>query len=189
MRRVAKWVGSALVLLVVPLIVFVILLPGVLSSRLVIVYSGSMEPELPMGSLAMITEVDPATVKRGDVITFRSPEEGLNVSHRVVAVSPSEPLTFKTKGDANNTVDPYVVPAESIVGTVSGNIPRVGYVLGELADFFDHPWSLVLLIGLPAAIVLGSAARDANFLYNPSKRRARLQKKLADRQKKRKQHH
>ena len=185
MRRVVKWAGGALVLLVVPLIVFVILLPGVLSSRLVIVYSGSMEPELPMGSLAVITRVDPAAILKGDVITFRSPEERVNVSHRVVAVSPKAPLTFKTKGDANNAADPYIVPAESVVGKVTGNVPNVGYVLGKMADIFARPWGLVLLIGVPTAVVLGSAVRDANFMYSPSKRRARQRKKIADRQKKR----
>ncbi|UCH42969.1 MAG: signal peptidase I [Dehalococcoidales bacterium] len=188
MLRVAKWAGGAVVLLVVPLMIFVILLPGVLSSRLVIVYSGSMEPELPMGSLAVITQVDPAAIQKGDVITFRSPEEGVNVSHRVVAVSPSAPLTFKTKGDANSAADPFIVPAESVVGRVTGSVPNVGYVLGRMADVFTRPWGLVLLIALPSLVVLGSAVRDANFMYSPSKRRARQRKKIADRQKKRRRH-
>ncbi len=44
------------------------------------------------------------------------PPTGKLMSHRVVAVLNGESYQFRTKGDANEDVDPYVVPAENVVG-------------------------------------------------------------------------
>src|ERR671915_499573 len=52
--------------------------------RPVVVYSGSMEPELGVGSVALVKSVPSASVEVGDVITFADPyQPGRLVTHRV----------------------------------------------------------------------------------------------------------
>ena len=186
MKRLAEWGGNIVLVLAVLFAIFVLLLPGIFSSRLAIVYSGSMEPAMPMGSLVVSSQVEPTSIKVGDIIAFNPPRNpGVTVSHRVIEVIDSELLSFQTKGDANNAPDPYTVPAESVVSRVTWHMPNVGFYLDKVRQVSRSVWGLGILIGLPAVIIFSSAVRDVNFMYNPRKRRARLQKKRQERLKKR----
>jgi signal peptidase len=99
--------------------------------RPVAVYSGSMRPTLSVGSLAVDRVVDARTVRVGDVITFDDPTvPGRLVTHRVVRIVPTKHgLAYRTKGDANNTGDPWAIKLTDKVGRVSFDVPVAGYVL------------------------------------------------------------
>jgi len=72
------------------------------------VTSGSMEPAVPVHSMIFVEEVAPADVRVGDIITFDPPGRTTRVTHRVVARERSgSRWYFKTKGDANPTVDDW----------------------------------------------------------------------------------
>ena len=118
-----------------------------------IVYGGSMESAIKLGSLAVIQPVDPQTVKVGDIITYRSGAESTTVTtHRVVEVIRGEDsLMFHTKGDANEDPDAYAVPAENVAGRMWLSVPYAGYVM----DFVRKPLGFGLLIGIPAALIIG----------------------------------
>ncbi len=122
------------------------------------VYGGSMEPAIKLGSLAVIRPVEPETVSEGDIITFAAPtENSVIVTHRVTQVIDGESgLMFRTKGDANEEPDIYTVPAENVVGRVWMSIPYAGY----FADFVRSRLGLGLLIGIPAAIIIGIELRS-----------------------------
>jgi signal peptidase len=95
------------------------------------VYSGSMEPTLPVGSLAVDEVVPARAVRVGDVITFNDPYvAGRVVTHRVIRIfqTPRGPA-FRTKGDANPGRDPWTVSLRGTVGRVSFDVPYAGYVL------------------------------------------------------------
>jgi signal peptidase I len=79
--------------------------------RLAAVLSGSMGPGMPVGSLAVLIPVDPAAVGVGDVITFHAPLPARPViTHRVVEIVKPGPFpVLRTKGDANDSVDPWEV--------------------------------------------------------------------------------
>lgn len=134
------------------------------------VYGGSMEPAIKLGSLVVIRPVEPATVSEGDVITYRSGTESNTVTtHRVIEVLPSDgSLMFRTKGDANEDPDAYTVPAENVVGRVWMSVPYAGY----FTDFVRSPLGLGLLIGIPAAIIIGIELRNI-FLASRDLRRKR----------------
>jgi signal peptidase len=52
-----------------------------------VVLSGSMEPTMPVGGLAMLAPIDPEDVEVGDVISYRHPlEREKLVSHRVIEI-------------------------------------------------------------------------------------------------------
>ena len=78
----------------------VLLIPGLFGIRPYVVYSGSMEPEIPTGAVVFTKEGE-FSPKKGDIITFHNGDTV--VTHRVVK---KEKDIFITKGDANKTEDP-----------------------------------------------------------------------------------
>lgn len=146
-------------------------LPG--GYRPLIVLSGSMEPAIPVGSLIVSKNADPAEVKAGDIITFGQ-ASGLTgnatpfVTHRVAQVAQgADGLSFVTKGDANNTEDMNPVPAELLVGQVVLVMPFVGHV----TQFVHSPLGLILMILLPGFILIAWESVDL-----VKKRRKRMQR-------------
>src|SRR6476661_7633586 len=52
-----------------------------------IIVGQSMEPTIPLYSVIVVEPVDPADIRRGDVITFEQPDTpGRKVTHRVVRI-------------------------------------------------------------------------------------------------------
>jgi len=100
------------------------------------VFGTSMEPELQAGNLILIEEVLPSDVEVGDIIVFTIPaavREYYNyppvIAHRVLEVRTSEQgITFRTKGD-NTGEDPFTVRPEDLRGSVSHQIPYLGFPL------------------------------------------------------------
>lgn len=123
-------------------------IPG--NIQIKIVKSGSMDPAMPTGSVALIQPFSSYEV--GDVITFG--EDTLTrvpTTHRVVGIRmEGEQMYFTTKGDANEEVDPEETTLASVIGKVVWSVPYVGYIL----DFAKQPKGFALLIGIPAALVI-----------------------------------
>ncbi|MGH3094024.1 MAG: signal peptidase I [Gaiellaceae bacterium] len=100
--------------------------------RPVVVYSGSMEPELGVGSLALVKSVPSTSIGVGDVITFADPyQPGRLVTHRVVEAveRPEGGLAYRTKGDANAHRDPWAIALPAQAGRTTFDVPYVGYAL------------------------------------------------------------
>jgi signal peptidase len=106
--------------------------PG-MGHELLAIRTGSMEPHLPRGALAIVSTDPDRGAQAGDEIAFRLPS-GTLVTHRVVEVVAREEATFyRTQGDANAAPDPVLVPAAAVVGTVTVGLPVLGYLLGLLS--------------------------------------------------------
>ena len=157
MKKVAKWLGSGILILVILLAVFVLVAPR-FGWHIGSVLSGSMEPALSVGGAAVTRPVNPEDIKVGDIITYHSPGEGSKlVSHRVIeVVGQGSTLSFLTKGDANEEPDAYLVPAQSVNGRVVFHVPLAGYFV----DFVRSPVGAVLLLVLPGVIVIGTEVRN-----------------------------
>ena len=97
----------------------------------VAVYSGSMEPSIPVGGLALDRAVAAHDVRVGDVITFSDPYvKGRLITHRVIRILQTHHgLAYRTKGDANSARDPWTIRLSGQVGRVSFSVPVAGYVL------------------------------------------------------------
>lgn len=90
------------------------------------VVSGSMEPEIPVGSLVYIKTNAPEEVQAGDVIAFYGARDSAAIiTHRVVEnhVVMGEIIT---KGDANQTNDMNPVDYDNYIGKVEKSIPKLG---------------------------------------------------------------
>jgi signal peptidase I len=118
--------------------------------KLLVVESGSMDPNIKMGSLVMIKPMD--EYKAGEVITFKeSGKKDKTITHRIedLIVTAGE-IRYRTKGDANEDIDPGEVGKKEIVGKVLFSIPFAGYAV----NFAQKPVGFALIIIIPAALII-----------------------------------
>ena len=111
------------------------------------VLSGSMEPDLPVGSLVYVKAIEPEKLEIGDDISFLIAEKTI-VTHRIIDVIPDEAdptvLRFQTQGIANDVADGNLVHYKNVIGKVAFHIPLLGYV----SNFIQStPGRYIILIG------------------------------------------
>ena len=147
LRSGLLWAGALLGGLCIILFVFGLLF-GV---RAQVVVSGSMEPDLPVGSLLLVRSTPVSDLVIGDVVTVVRPSGPGLVTHRVVGIEETEEgaTALRLKGDANEGSDPepYVV-AE--VGKKLFAVPG----LGTAATFLQTPFGLGAVVLILAMVVL-----------------------------------
>ncbi|MBS6194408.1 MAG: signal peptidase I [Clostridiales bacterium] len=125
-------------------------LPYLFNIRPRIVLSGSMEPEIPVGSLAYIAGgVSPKEIKTGDVIAYKM-GESMQVLHRVIETD-QEKKWFQTKGDANQQADLGRVEFSRYQGKALFHIPYAGYVVKFMQTGNHMLWVALGIAGLGAA--------------------------------------
>lgn len=97
--------------------------------RVLPVLTGSMQPMIDPGDLVVTTPKPVREVRSGDVIVFHPPGDDDLVVHRVVDVSKgASGPTIRTKGDDNDSVDPWNAELQGEVAwEVSRVIPKVGH--------------------------------------------------------------
>jgi signal peptidase len=103
-----------------------------------------------VGGVVVTRPVAAEEIKAGDIITFYSPLNDKLMSHRVIAAGHGSGWHFQTRGDANDDADPFVVPAENVVGKVCLHLPYFGYV----NQFVKTRLGLLLTICLPGLVVI-----------------------------------
>jgi signal peptidase I len=151
--KVAEYVGIVLVVLLMTMVVLALLAPH-FGWRADTVLSGSMEPALPVGCVQVTRPVNPEDIKAGDIITFRSPTNGKLMSHRVVTVQDDQSYEFRTKGDANEDADPYLVPSQNVVGRVCFKVAHIGYVV----EYLKSPIGFILLGLVGIALIVAEVS-------------------------------
>lgn len=132
--------------------------PAAAGYQLYIVEGGSMSPAFEAGSIVLVRPLEPAEVRAGDIITYRDPDperEGTIVTHRVMSVNRTEPLSFVTRGDANDADDPLPVPAGNLIGRVDYSVPYLGF----LFNFVKTRTGILLLLIVPAVLIIVSELR------------------------------
>ena len=118
--------GTAILLLVI-ITAIPVAMPRFFGYEAYVVITGSMEPEIPVGSLAYVRGIAPSEVQDDEIIAFRTDVEDV-VIHRVVRNHVVEG-TFTTKGDANPDNDPEDVIYANYLGRVEKHYPVMGQML------------------------------------------------------------
>lgn len=138
--------GTAVIVLVVAALLPLMIL-RISGSEAFTVMTGSMEPEIPVGSLVVVKHTDAASVAEGDVIAFE--KGGAVVVHRVQE-NDGEAGEITTKGDANDVQDPRPVRYDEVIGVVTHHYDSLGALMG----YVTGKTGKILLLSLIACGVL-----------------------------------
>jgi signal peptidase len=165
------WAYRVLLAALVLLALYATLVPFAIQrsdSRLVTLTSGSMTPTYVAGeTITVSTPSDPAGLSVGDVITFRALGSGVVVTHRIVDVIVRDSLDgvhYQTRGDANDSADPDLVPAANVIALVNGSLPAWQRVAVDL----QTPMGRFLVYGaLFLVIALGEIADVVRLWRRP----------------------
>ena len=161
LKQIIRILGNIVfaVLLVIVLLIFFLIIQGKLSGdipsifgyRLYVVLTGSMDPSIPAGSLAVVEKSDADQLALRDVITYRDFDSGKLITHRIVGINNKDgQLQFTTRGDANDTDDFNPVKATDIVGQVRFSIP----LIGSLMEFARSKTGLLVFLIIPGVIIV-----------------------------------
>jgi signal peptidase len=152
-RQVVGRIGIALLVVLVAFSLFTHLAP-LAGHDLFIVGGGSMEPSIPIGSLAIVTPIDASRIAAGEVVTVRAPQNVV-VTHRVIrVVTTPGGRAFELKGDANASPDAGLVPATAVIGAAGQYVPLAGYAQSFLSTLTGEISVLSMLGALLLAYVL-----------------------------------
>ncbi|MCX4249227.1 MAG: signal peptidase I [Bacilli bacterium] len=152
-QKISNWLTIIAVVILVPVLLINLSImfqantdkdkvPSVFGFKPFIVLSGSMETDIRVGDLIITKEVDPTTLKIGDVIAFRD-AEGTVTTHRIIEIVDNRGEdSFITKGDNNSSQDQQLVELSDVEGIYVARIPSVGNVLKSLSE----PTTIIIVV-------------------------------------------
>lgn len=148
--------AGRLVMLVVVAACLSLVIPHFIGYETYVVVSGSMEPNIPVGSIVYSKKADPAALQTGDVIVFVDPARGTTpITHRVVT-NDTAAGAIVTKGDANEAEDVNPATYDNIKGKVAVHIPRMGFLASALTSFLGKLVAILMLMEAWLLIEIGN---------------------------------
>ena len=129
----------------------VVALPNAFGMRSFTVMSGSMEPTIHVGDVVIDKKISPLDARPGDVVTFSDPTGKKRlITHRVRGYHvKGDTVQIVTKGDANNAVERWSVPASGRIGRVELRVWKLGYPL----VYAHSRYGLIGLVAIPAFLL------------------------------------
>lgn len=119
----------------------------------------SMKPFLVTGDLVILHGVDPANLKKGDVIAVSVPLADQQkyhippeVVHRIISIAHTHQggYIFQTKGDNNGGPDVFQTPATNVIGLMVGKVTGLGYPI-----LFFRSRQGEIFLGVAALVAIG----------------------------------
>ena len=122
--------------------------------------TGSMEPTIETGSIALVHEIPAMEMSEGDVVTVDRGESLLPVTHRVTEITnvneATGEVTFTMRGDANDVDDPEPYTTDTVKRAFF-SIPGIAPVI----QWFQNPYILGgLTLGATALVIWAFWPRD-----------------------------
>ncbi|WP_426987523.1 signal peptidase I [Pseudarthrobacter sp. Y6] len=155
-RRTVSALTTALFVAAVAAFLLLAVGPRVLGYQTSTMLTGSMAPLINPGDVVVTAPTAVSDIRAGDIITYHIPVEDHRMeTHRVTEVLTSADGTtaVRTKGDANNGVDPWTATLNG--ATVDRHVLTVPYV-GQVIRTLRQPVVLnTLMYGAPAVLVIG----------------------------------
>ena len=112
----------------IPVIIVLILIyfySGYFRFYSIVIASGSMEPNINIGDVVIVDQ-KATKFDVDDVIAYK--QENIIIVHRIAKkINLGDSYYYYTKGDANSSMDDFVIEADMIVGKVNYKIPYLGY--------------------------------------------------------------
>ncbi|MCH8569789.1 signal peptidase I [Nesterenkonia sp. AY15] len=128
--------------------ILLVVLGWAMNISLIMFRTGSMEPTIPTGAVAVVQEISAEEVEVGDILTVDRDDQ-LPVTHRVTSIEPgagSAERVIRMQGDANETEDPH--PYTITEARLSlFHIPHIANAVNQL----NNPYLLGLITVVAAA--------------------------------------
>jgi len=137
-----------------------------------VVSSGSMVPELEVYDV-LVVQGNTAfeEIKVGDIIVFDRPSgHDRVIVHRVAAIIDEDPLTLRTKGDANPASIPgtdFPITEEEYIGQVEYVIPQVGYITRILSPPINYI-IIAIIVGIMIFKQISKSRKEKVFHLDES---------------------
>ncbi len=178
-KKSLKTVGNAISWVLVVLAVFMIIFTLISSLllekeernlfgvRAFAVLSDSMSAtDFDAGDVVFVRAVDAATVKVGDIISFKSVDpdsQGDIITHKVRSLTTDSQGNpgFITYGTTTGQDDTQIVTYPYVVGKYIFSVPRVG----EFFAFVRTPAGYMILVFMPIAVIMVIQAVNSYKLY------------------------
>ena len=155
----------------------VTVMPRVLGWQFLTVLTPSMTPTIGVRAIIAVRPAQPLTLRERDIIAYHPPgQPSVVVTHRVVRViREGGAVTFKTRGDANNTDDAYDLRPGDVVGRVMFHVPLAGYAF----SFVKTPTGFFATLVI-SGFILGTSelVKAVNRLKSSAPHRSTLRKRL-----------
>jgi signal peptidase len=119
-----------------------------------VVLTDSMYSEIASGDLVIYHTAEAEEVSVGDVIAFYDPagSDSSIVTHRVIEITEQDgALAFRTKGDATDTADATLVPAENLAGVFCRRFAGAGHI----ALFMQSTTGIIVCVVIPLMLLIG----------------------------------
>lgn len=146
MKKLKNIITDLLIAVLFMLLAAVLLCKLVFHIEMKAVLTGSMEPDLPVGSLLLISPAEYDDIEIGDDITFVRDANLTLVTHRVIRKDDaSQEIT--TQGIANNVPDNPTSYA-NVIGKVIFHIPYAGYLVIWTSDLTRKLLFCILIVVL-----------------------------------------
>ncbi len=163
-HKVLTVIGTVLCVILIPILLINLTLiaksflnkdevPSIGGALPLIVLTDSMYPEIESGDLIICHTAEAEEIKVNDVIAFFDPAGNGSsiVTHRVIEVVEKDGnLSFRTRGDNNNTEDRLLVPADNLVGVYQSRIVGAGHI----AMFMQSTTGLIICVVLPIILLV-----------------------------------
>lgn len=148
-RSVSSWLLAALVVFALA----VVAVPLASGSEWRTVQTGSMQPRISAGDVVLVSPLE-TLPDVGDVIAFTDPLRGdRDILHRVVGFGTDGSIL--TKGDANDTPDPWHVDPSAVLGEQALTIPKLGVVV----EMVGSDVGILVFLVLPAVAIILNESR------------------------------
>lgn len=139
---------SILIFILLFVLAALMFVPKFIGYDMFAVISGSMEPNIHVGSIVYTKPTDFKDLKVNDVIGYKLSADTM-VTHRIVSIDEKN-KTVVTKGDANEVEDSAPVAQDSIVGKVVLSLPLLGY----LSIYIKTPLGIAIICAIVAILIL-----------------------------------
>jgi signal peptidase len=140
-------------------VTLLVLLPIGLGLERYVMTGNSMDGGIDRGSIAFERVVPVSDLRVGDVITYAHPgadgDQDAMVTHRIVSIRPEG---IRTQGDAEATVDPWVLhPDSPTMSRVEFTVPWIGWAY--LLLYRAQGWMLILASAAALGVLMSRRIR------------------------------
>lgn len=159
----SKYIAAAcniiglLLLVIVVVMCIPLAVPRLLGYQAYAIVSGSMEPELPVGSIVFAKQTEPEMIEAGDIIVFYGGHDSDTVVTHRVEENRTDEREFVTKGDANADHDVNPVSYGNLIGKVVFDLPGIGKFLPVLSGFRGKIYMICIIVAAVLLRIVGKS--------------------------------